>query len=145
MTSNLSCLCTAINLVYPSKRKHFTHSYTWQYIYSKFRQKLRWQNFHVVVITASWFYLLTLKIDTVCCSRTSVDFHQTTWHNIPNKSSLHSQGHGQLKSHTSSVWFFQTYRADSILKGQLLSWSINFLSWARQIQSTPSHPVFYFF
>jgi hypothetical protein len=43
-------------------------------------------------------YYLTLKMDTICSSKSLVDFHQTMWHYIPDERAVYSHHYANLKS-----------------------------------------------
>jgi hypothetical protein len=47
---------------------------------------------------AYFIYSLSLKMEAVLSSEIKVNFHKTTWHNVPENSIFHSQHIEDLKS-----------------------------------------------
>jgi hypothetical protein len=60
-----------------------------------------WPAFRRSVLLSSWGCptFITLVMEVVSSSETPVNICQTTWHNIPEDSHLHTCHHENLKSH----------------------------------------------
>jgi hypothetical protein len=53
-----------------------------------------------------------LMVEAASTSETSVNFYQTTWHNIPEDNHLHTRHHENLKSNPILVigWLFSEFK-----------------------------------
>jgi hypothetical protein len=55
------------------------------------------------VLTAYIIRAIALMTEAVCTSETSLNFYQTTRHNIPEDSHLHTRGRENLTSHQNTI------------------------------------------